>query len=535
MKKHILVAALAAIAGQAFATDYYLVVPVPNRVATTGNITVSLNTTNLPAGRVGRPYAGYDFNALLQVKGDPNYTPGGVAWSVVSGALPSGLTLSANGTLTGTPASAGTARFQVKASYKTKAGEQTYRVLIGDITIALADAQLPAGVEGAPYTYDFRPHLAVSGDPEFDMAGVVWSHTGALPPGLSLNSAGVLAGVLAAPGTYPVTITASHLNKTGQRTYQVAVGAITVALASASLPNATIDAGYSEDLRAKLSITGDTAYAGGGAGVTWSIAGGSLPAGVSLASGTGTLAGTPTAVGTSSFTARATYKGKVAQQDYAIQVKPRGLALQAAGYRTWDDGTVAASCKAYRAGYGKYAYTGATGSGAYRVQPPGMSALNVHCDMTTDGGGWTLAAWSRGNAGMSNMPVDFFVRQVNPANIADRSAVNASSSINVEAASKALGTNDVMLVAPTYSDTPILEKGRGVWSYDAPDCDGVLGHTARDGGCSNHGGNDNHDTADKFNIAIYAGSTAIVPGWLNMGEELCWSGRGWCDFEFYIR
>ena len=203
--------------------------------------------------------------------------------------------------------------------------------------------------------------------------------------------------------------------------------------------------------------------------------------------------------------------------------------------RTWENGTIAASCSAYRTPSGNYAYAGTTGDGRYRIQPPGHAAMDVHCDMTTDGGGWTLAAWNKGTGTLATMPTDFFVKSLNAGNLSNRTMANTTSSANVEALSKALVTKDVMLVSGAYSASPIIEKNQGVWQYDTPDCSGALGHTGRMAGCENHHGNDNFDTADRFNIAIYSGSQAIVPGWLHMGHEVCYSNKGWCDFEFYLR
>ena len=203
--------------------------------------------------------------------------------------------------------------------------------------------------------------------------------------------------------------------------------------------------------------------------------------------------------------------------------------------RTWENGTIAASCSAYRTPSGNYAYAGATGDGRYRIQPPGHAAMDVHCDMTTDGGGWTLAAWSKGTGTLATMPKDFFVKSLNAGNLSNRTMANTASSANVEALSKALVTKDVMLVSGAYSASPIIEKNQGVWQYDTPDCSGALGHTGRMAGCENHHGNDNFDTLDRFNIAIYSSNQAIVPGWLHMGYEVCYSNKGWCDFEFYLR
>jgi hypothetical protein len=62
-------------------------------------------------------------------------------------------------------------------------------------------------------------------------------------------------------------------------------------------------------------------------------------------------------------------------------------------YRGWADGTFATSCNAYRSPSDGHTYTGATGSGVYRIDPDGSNSIapyDVFCDQDTDGGGWTL-------------------------------------------------------------------------------------------------------------------------------------------------
>jgi hypothetical protein len=384
-----LVGALLTASAAAFASDYFVVVPVPNRTATAGNILVTLHGYSLPAGVVGRAYPGFDFNSALQVQGDPSYDPANVRWSVAGGALPAGLSLSADGKLGGTPTAGATSSFQVLAAYKTKAGQQAYQVLVADITVALAaDSAMSAGVQGAPYSYDLTSRLTVTGDAQYTPAQVTWSLAGgSLPAGLQLNTNGTITGVPSAEGTFPFTVKASYLNNAGQQSYQVIVGAITVSLTGAALPAMLAGAAIpAYDLKQNLSISGDAAYAGDGAGVTWSVTG-SLPAGLTLGAD-GRVTGTPTAVGNSSLAVTAGYKSKVtAPATYTMSVTAN---LKDNGsYRAWSDGTYAASCQAYLSASAPYNYAGATGNGVYRVNIGG-TPTDVYCNQTLNGGGWTL-------------------------------------------------------------------------------------------------------------------------------------------------
>ncbi len=106
---------------------------------------------------------------------------------------------------------------------------------------------------------------------------------------------------------------------------QEPVEAITISLAGAALPKATVNQAYSESLRPYLSVTGDADFDSSAA--RWSLAEGTLPAGLSLDETTGAVAGTPTAktTGPASFTVLAGYKDADGQAVYTIEVGGEAL------------------------------------------------------------------------------------------------------------------------------------------------------------------------------------------------------------------
>jgi hypothetical protein len=165
---------------------------------------------------------------------------------------------------------------------------------------------------------------------------------------------------------------------------------VKIALASATPPAAHVGESYEFNLGALLSLDGPEGTEPGK--VTWSVVSGSLPAGLALVGDR--VVGEPTELSPSrQVVIRVEHpdaQGMVgAMASYSFEVA--GIPIASfGGYRAWEDGTFAQSCEMYiRSGDLLKPYVGATGSGVYRIAPGG-AAIDVYCDQTTDGGGWTL-------------------------------------------------------------------------------------------------------------------------------------------------
>lgn len=125
---------------------------------------------------------------------------------------------------------------------------------------------------------------------------------GALPAGVNLNlSTGALSGTPTAAGatSFTVKVTDSAgVPQTDTQTYTPSFSAPTIVISPATVPVPAVGAPYSQQLTAS----------GGTAPYTYSVASGTLPAGIALTTtgvNAGLLSGTPTATGPSSFTIKA--------------------------------------------------------------------------------------------------------------------------------------------------------------------------------------------------------------------------------------
>jgi hypothetical protein len=248
---------------------------------------LSITTSSLASGVTNQTYSAQ----LAQSGGVAPYT-----WTVVSGTLPTGLTLSTGGLLSGTPTRAGTYSFVIQVSDAEptpQTAQKSYTISIAS-QLSITTSTLANGSIRNAYSATLQ---SIGGT-----TPVTWTlATGALPAGLTLSTAGVIGGTPSAVGTSTFTVQAADSGSPQQvvtQSLSITIVLSTLAIATTSLPQATVGSPYSTTLTSS----------GGNPPVTWSLAAGSgaLPAGLSLSTA-GVISGTPTGTaGTSPIVVQAT-------------------------------------------------------------------------------------------------------------------------------------------------------------------------------------------------------------------------------------
>jgi len=207
-------------------TDRYVVVPL----LTIGSLLLSLGcgepagpdyarlaitTVSLPNARRTVPYS----DTLAAAGGDSSYT-----WSVTSGSLPAGLSLTAaTGVIAGTPSVEGSSAFTVQVASGDGQTDTQQLTITVYATLAITTTWLSNAVLNVPYSDTL---MAAGGDSVYS-----WSVTvGSLPTGFSLNtSTGVISGTPSVVGSNTFTVQVASgdgQTDTQQKTITVATTAI---------------------------------------------------------------------------------------------------------------------------------------------------------------------------------------------------------------------------------------------------------------------------------------------------------------------
>ncbi|MBI3681812.1 MAG: putative Ig domain-containing protein, partial [Acidobacteria bacterium] len=152
---------------------------------------LAITDTQFGTGSMGQPYS----HQLTAVRGKTPYT-----WSA-TGTIPAGLTFSSSGRLSGTPTQTGT--FQITARVTDANGTVVGRTLSLTITaaaFAISNNSLPAGTVGQGYSQQLTASNA--------QGAVTWAGSG-FPPGITMNSSGLISGTPTQAGTFTVFLNAT--------------------------------------------------------------------------------------------------------------------------------------------------------------------------------------------------------------------------------------------------------------------------------------------------------------------------------------
>jgi hypothetical protein len=258
-------------------SDDLFIIPINPGVP---RLVIGPEQSGVPISTVGTPFS-------LQMTAS---VPDAKTWSIVegSGTLPPGIQIGAtDGVISGTPTTAGTYTFTVRAQIDAQRTDtKTLAIVVRDPISIAAPALDSTTADALPSEVGvrFSTVLAATGG-----AGTyTWALAGSLPPGVVFGTVGDITGRPTAAGTYRFTVTATDTEgRTG--TYN---GVVTVAprlaIATTRLKIGRVGRYYQFKLRARGGIAPWKAR----------IKRGPLPRGILFDPTVGVFYGAPTKVGT---------------------------------------------------------------------------------------------------------------------------------------------------------------------------------------------------------------------------------------------
>jgi len=382
----------------------------------------AINAAVLPPATPGVPYS-FTFFAS---GGSSPYT-----WSLTG--APTGLSITATGILSGTPAptSAGAYLLQVTARDTNQATGSYQANLLVSSTIQLTpQGSLPAGVVGSQYSQGIQ---AAGGTAPYTFA---LRTTTPAPPGLSFATTGRLTGVPTTAGTYNLTIDVS--DAAGNRVsanYSVEI----VAPLAIALPNGLPNGQTGTPYTAPIPITGGRA--------PYTVTATGLPPGTNLAAGS--ITGTPTTPGTFPVAIRVTDSlGNTATATIPVTISGTGAGLQSTRRSLTFTASVGGSAPAPQS-IAVY-----SGGGT----PLEFTVLIDGGTQGTPAPGWLQVSQARGST-----PIRIEVA----ANQGSLGAGNYTSRIRLIPRNAADGTVDIDVTLNVTVDAPKLSAAPGLLRFSA--------------------------------------------------------------------
>jgi prepilin-type N-terminal cleavage/methylation domain-containing protein len=253
-----------------------------------------VTTDSLP---IGTEEQAYPATTLQATDGTARIAPPiPYLWAITNGALPAGLTLNDNGTISGTPTVDGSYTITVQATdNEARNASKALSITINPNKPRITTEFLTYGVVNA--VYPATTLSATGGLPPY-----TWTAVNNIAPGINLNSAGAIAGTPTAAGTYAFVATATDARgRVATKNLSIAImlegGGSSSTSTSSTSSSSSSSGGAAPSCTLVLNppkpsnilVSGETA------GFDWSIANGPAYAAFSPTSGTCTTFANSTA------------------------------------------------------------------------------------------------------------------------------------------------------------------------------------------------------------------------------------------------